>query len=55
LRHLKELYPEEFAGLYVQAFEKYPSFGGNAGERFKKAAAERTALEILRERHGIVK
>jgi plasmid replication initiation protein len=55
LEHLKELYPEEFTGLYVRAFEKYPSFGGNTGESFKKAAAERSALETLRERHGIVK
>ncbi|MDR3338087.1 MAG: replication initiation protein [Treponema sp.] len=55
LEHLKELYPEEFAGLYEAALSQIPALGGGAGESFRRAAAERRALESLRAAHGIVK
>lgn len=55
LEHLKELYPDEFAELYVNKLKDYPAFGGGIGDSFRKTAAERSALEALRDRHGIVK
>jgi plasmid replication initiation protein len=53
--HLKERYPEEFAGLYENALRDLPVFAGNVGESFRKAAAEQNALQELRKKHGIVK
>jgi hypothetical protein len=52
LRHLKELYPEEFAELYGEALAKAPAF---IPEDFKRIGAEGSALMQLKERHGIVK
>jgi plasmid replication initiation protein len=52
---LKELYPDEFAELYVSKLKEYPVFAGGVGDSFRKTAAERSALEALWERHGIVK
>jgi hypothetical protein len=53
--HLKELYPDEFADLYAEALKNLKPLGGGVGESFRLAAAEATALETLRDRHGIVK
>jgi hypothetical protein len=53
--HLKERYPDEFAGLYAGALTKLKPLGGGVGESLRLAAAEASALEALRERHGIVK
>jgi plasmid replication initiation protein len=55
LEHLKELYPDEFTGLYAQILEELPYLGGGPGEHIRQSAAELKALEALRERHGIVK
>lgn len=55
LEHLKELYPAEFAELYEKKLQEYPAFGGGVGDSFRMMAAERSALETLQERHGIVK
>lgn len=55
LQHLKDLYPTEFVRLYENALMELPVFGGNIGESFRKGAAERSALERLREQYGIVK
>lgn len=54
IQHLKELYPVEFAELYEKALKELPTLGGTVGESFKKAAAERSALERLREQYGVV-
>jgi plasmid replication initiation protein len=52
LEHLKELYPDEFAGLYAEELAKSPAF---MPERAKRIAAESSALEKLKERRGVVK
>ncbi|MDR3335781.1 MAG: replication initiation protein [Treponema sp.] len=54
-QHLKELYPEEFAGMYEAALSQIPVLDGGAGGSFRKMAAEGRALETLRAAHGIVK
>jgi plasmid replication initiation protein len=51
--HLKELYPDEFAELYVNELKKLPSFGGDALEDLRKMAAEHSALAALRNKYGI--
>jgi plasmid replication initiation protein len=53
LHHLKELYPEEFAGLYAAALENAPAF--IKGMEFGRMTAEAEALLKLREKYGIVK
>lgn len=55
LEHLKELYPDEFAELYAAKLAEMPFFGEGAGNGFKRAAALRSALELLRDKHGIRK
>ncbi|MDR3170073.1 MAG: replication initiation protein [Treponema sp.] len=52
-QHLKELYPDEFAGLYASELERTPHFLKGGG--LSKIAAESEALIKLREKHGIVK
>jgi plasmid replication initiation protein len=53
LRHLKELYPEEFAERFQAAMDSRPAFLQNGG--IGAAFAESRALMELREKHGIVK
>jgi plasmid replication initiation protein len=55
LRHLKELYPDEFAGLFEKALSQLPVLGAGVGESFRRSAAEARALDELRAVHGIVK
>jgi len=54
LEHLKELYQEEFAILYQEAFAKYPPFLSKDSE-ISKLAAEGAAKTKLKEKYGIVK
>jgi hypothetical protein len=55
LEHLKELYPDEFAGLFEKALSQLPVLGAGVGESFRRSAAEARALDELRAIHGIVK
>jgi plasmid replication initiation protein len=52
-QHLKELYPDEFAGLYAEELASASFMPPESG--FRKQAAEAAALCLLREKHGIVK
>jgi plasmid replication initiation protein len=51
-RHLKELYPQEFAELYEAGMAKAPIW---APDGIKQRSAEGFTLETLKKRHGIVK
>jgi plasmid replication initiation protein len=52
LEHLKERFPDEFAVLYEERFVKLPEW---VPESLRQVSAEAHALEILKQRHGIVK
>jgi hypothetical protein len=52
-QHLKELYPDEFAGLYAEELARASFMPPESG--FRKQAAEAAALCLLREKYGIVK